>query len=145
VQSFTTYIPLSVYELESWLENPSIYVFDCSAAGMIVNALCERPDWVLSGTMAAPAMENCILLAACGAHEILPQNADLPADIFTSCLTTPIKIALRWYVHDILFPTKNPFGGAVVSANVSGICRLYKNACCSSIRSFSQSVCQALR
>ncbi len=48
--------------------------------------------------MAAPAMRDCILLAACGAHEILPQNADLPADIFTSCLTTPIKIALRWYV-----------------------------------------------
>ncbi len=76
-------------------------------------------------------MENCILLAACGAHEILPQSADLPADIFTSCLTTPINIALRWYVHDMLFPTKNPFGVAVVSVNVSGICRLYKNACCS--------------
>jgi hypothetical protein len=25
-------------------------------------------------------------------------NPDLPADIFTSCLTTPIKIALRWWV-----------------------------------------------
>lgn len=25
-------------------------------------------------------------------------NPDLPADIFTSCLTTPIKIALRWFV-----------------------------------------------
>ncbi|CAM6060131.1 unnamed protein product [Sphagnum tenellum] len=103
-KSFTTYIPLSVYELESWLENPSIYVFDCSAAGMLVNALCERPDWVLSGTMAAPAMENCILLAACGAHEILPQSADLPADIFTSCLTTPIKIALRWFCPRSLLP-----------------------------------------
>lgn len=25
-------------------------------------------------------------------------NPDLPADIFTACLTTPIKIALRWFV-----------------------------------------------
>lgn len=41
MQHFTQYIPLSVYELESWLGNPSIYVFDCSAAGMIVNAFCE--------------------------------------------------------------------------------------------------------
>jgi hypothetical protein len=41
LQNFTQYIPLSVYELESWLGNPSIYVFDCSAAGMIVNAFCE--------------------------------------------------------------------------------------------------------
>ncbi|CAM6047767.1 unnamed protein product, partial [Sphagnum compactum] len=103
-KSFTQYIPLSVYELESWLGNPSIYVFDCSAAGMIVNAFCERPDWGLGGTMAAPAMRDCILLAACGAHEILPQNADLPADIFTSCLTTPIKIALRWFCPRSLLP-----------------------------------------
>lgn len=41
-------------------------------------------------------MKNCIQLAACEAHELLPMLPDLPADLFTSCLTTPIKIALRW-------------------------------------------------
>lgn len=45
LQNFTQYIPLSVYELESWLGNPCIYVFDCSAAGMIVNAFCEVCSW----------------------------------------------------------------------------------------------------
>lgn len=95
-KSYTQYIPLSVYDLESWLGTPSIYVFDCSAAGMILNAFCERPEWGLSGS-AAPAMKDCILLAACGSYEILPQQAELPADVFTSCLTTPIKIALRWF------------------------------------------------
>ena len=25
-------------------------------------------------------------------------NPDLPADLFTACLTTPIKVALRWFV-----------------------------------------------
>lgn len=44
-KSYTQYIPLSVYELESWLGTPSIYVFDCSAAGMIVNAFIERQEW----------------------------------------------------------------------------------------------------
>lgn len=43
-----------------------------------------------------PSYKNCIQLAACAASQILPMNPDLPADIFTSCLTTPIKIALRW-------------------------------------------------
>lgn len=43
-----------------------------------------------------PSYKNCIQLAACAANQILPMNPDLPADIFTSCLTTPIKIALRW-------------------------------------------------
>jgi regulator-associated protein of mTOR len=37
------------------------------------------------------------LLGACEAHQILPQNPELPADLFTACLTTPIKIALHWY------------------------------------------------
>ena len=41
VQSYTQYIPLSVSELDSCLQTPSIYVFDCSAAGMIVNAFTE--------------------------------------------------------------------------------------------------------
>jgi len=25
------------------------------------------------------------------------QNPELPADVFTACLTTPIKVALRWF------------------------------------------------
>lgn len=41
-------------------------------------------------------MRECILLAACGANELLPQNPELPADVFTSCLTTPIKVSPRY-------------------------------------------------
>lgn len=41
-------------------------------------------------------MKNCIQLAACEASELLPMMPDLPADLFTACLTTPIKTALRW-------------------------------------------------
>ncbi len=46
----------------------------------------------------APSISNCIQLAACGSNELLPMNPELPADLFTACLTTPIKIALRWLV-----------------------------------------------
>ena len=35
-KSYTQYIPLSIYELQSWMESPSIYVFDCSAAGLVL-------------------------------------------------------------------------------------------------------------
>lgn len=41
VQSYTQYIPLPISDLDSWLKTPSIYVFDCSAAGMIINAFTE--------------------------------------------------------------------------------------------------------
>jgi hypothetical protein len=34
---YTQYIPLSMYELQTWLGTPCIYVLDCSAAGLIIN------------------------------------------------------------------------------------------------------------
>lgn len=46
---------------------------------------------------AVKQLRDYILLAACGTNETLPTNPELPADIFTACLTTPIKIALRWF------------------------------------------------
>ncbi|XP_019058409.1 PREDICTED: regulatory-associated protein of TOR 1-like isoform X3 [Tarenaya hassleriana] len=93
-KSYTQYIPLPISELDSWLKTPSIYVFDCSAAGMIVNAFAELHEWGCSGS--SVSSKDCILLAACEAHETLPQSVEFPADVFTSCLTTPIKMALRW-------------------------------------------------
>ena len=48
-------------------------------------------------TDGGPVNRECIFLAACAAHEQLPCGADLPADLFTACLTTPIKTALRWF------------------------------------------------
>ncbi|KAH9614027.1 hypothetical protein KSS87_000359 [Heliosperma pusillum] len=88
---YAQYIPLPISELDSWLKSPSIYVFDCSAAGNIVNAFIELIDASTSSSV-----KDCILLAACESHETLPQSADFPADLFTSCLTTPIQMALRW-------------------------------------------------
>ncbi len=35
-QNYTQYIPVSLYELMGWIGTPSIYVFDCPAAGTIV-------------------------------------------------------------------------------------------------------------
>ncbi|KAL1368806.1 hypothetical protein AAHE18_02G148400 [Arachis hypogaea] len=94
-KSYTQYIPLRVADLDSWLKTPSIYVFDCSAAGGIVNAFIELNEWNASNSPGTT--RDCILLAACEAHEQLPQSAEFPADVFTSCLTTPIKMALRWF------------------------------------------------
>lgn len=115
---FTQYIPLSVCDLQMWMGTPSIYVFDCSNAGTIVNFLKATPvpqqftENELSETVLAAddcsdqtgstdlldPSNSCIQLAACASNEILPMNPELPADLFTSCLTTPIKIALQWYV-----------------------------------------------
>ena len=36
-RSYTQYIPLSLYDLQAWMGSPSIYVYDCSNAGIIVS------------------------------------------------------------------------------------------------------------
>ncbi|DBA03474.1 TPA: hypothetical protein N0F65_002882 [Lagenidium giganteum] len=105
-KSYTQYIPLLVYDLQSWVGTPSIYVFDCSGAGILLshfNSPAPATD-PLSGTTAAPstpttaASGEAIVLAACAANELLPMNPELCADVFTSCLTTPITVALRWFI-----------------------------------------------
>ena len=44
LQSYTQYIPLSVFDLQSWMGAPSIYVYDCSNAGMIVDSFKNFAD-----------------------------------------------------------------------------------------------------
>ncbi|EFX77206.1 hypothetical protein DAPPUDRAFT_248021 [Daphnia pulex] len=112
-RSYTQYIPLSIYDLQTWMWSPSIYVFDCSNAGMIVDAfqqfadqhqreyeqlMAQSRNTLPSQMTPPPNFKQCIQLAACATNQILPMNSELPADIFTACLTTPIKIALRWFV-----------------------------------------------
>ncbi|KAF8007708.1 hypothetical protein BT93_K1645 [Corymbia citriodora subsp. variegata] len=94
-KSYTQYMPLRISELDSWLRTPSMYVFDCSAAGLIVDAFIKLNDWCAAHT--SESTRDCIILAACEAHQTLPQSAEFPADVFTSCLTTPVKMFLRWF------------------------------------------------
>jgi regulator-associated protein of mTOR len=60
-------------------------------------------------------MKECIQLAACGPTQVLPAHPDLPADIFTACLTTPIEIALRWFVSKDPLLKKNLITRDVIS------------------------------
>lgn len=103
-RNYTQYIPLSIYDLQTWMGAPSIYVYDCSNAGIIVNSFNqfadqhEREIEQMSNSQQSPnTFKNCIQLASCSSNQILPMNPQLPADLFTSCLTTPIKIALKWF------------------------------------------------
>eukprot|EP00002_Diphylleia_rotans_P019938 TRINITY_DN3858_c0_g2_i1.p1 TRINITY_DN3858_c0_g2~~TRINITY_DN3858_c0_g2_i1.p1 ORF type:complete len:1260 (+),score=219.57 TRINITY_DN3858_c0_g2_i1:53-3832(+) len=112
-KQYTQYIPLSLYELQSWMGNPAMYVFDCSAGGVIVQSYLHFADQrdrenerrASSGSGYSSSAEapvnarDAIILVACGANETLPLNADLPADLFTSCLTTPIQVAIKWFAR----------------------------------------------
>ena len=106
-KNYTQYIPVSLYDLQHWLQAPTIFVWDCSEAGNIltnyhrfVEKHEEEEEKALEDN---PAYEKTnfrpyIHLAACAIKENLPTNPLLPADLFTACLTTPIEMALWFFV-----------------------------------------------
>lgn len=107
-RGYTQYIPVSLHDLQGWLGCPTIYVWDCSAAGHIIEnfeKFAKRRDEEFHQQHPDPASQanyspylDCVHLAACAADETLPMCPDLPADVFTSALTSPIEMALRFYV-----------------------------------------------
>ncbi|WVO15766.1 hypothetical protein L204_103428 [Cryptococcus depauperatus] len=107
-KNYTQYIPVSLYDLQEWLGSPCIYIWECSAAGNILNNFmksAERRDVEAryAATQAGhdeprTSYTETLHLAACQANQILPMSPDLPADLFTCCLTSPIETALRHFV-----------------------------------------------
>jgi regulator-associated protein of mTOR len=104
-KTYSQYIPVSLYDLQTWLGSPVVFFWDCSAAGNLVQNLQKYAKQRDEAAMAkhggnvdgSPPHSSAIQLAACLASETLPMAPDMPADIFTSCLTSPIEMALRFY------------------------------------------------
>lgn len=107
-KNYTQYIPVSLYDLQQWLQAPTIFVWDCSEAGNILSnyhRFVEKHEQEeQDAAKADPTYEKTnyrpyIHLAACAVKENLPTNPLIPADIFSSCLTTPIEMALWFFVQ----------------------------------------------
>jgi regulator-associated protein of mTOR len=114
-RNYTQYIPLSLYDLQSWIGAPSLFVYDCSDAGLIIsnfNRFAEKHQTEFEEARRRdPNVEyidfsDCIHLAACREKESLPTNPELPADIFTSCLTDPITMAVQFFTLQNPLPSK---------------------------------------
>ncbi|KAL2129624.1 hypothetical protein VTI74DRAFT_7524 [Chaetomium olivicolor] len=106
-KNYTQYIPVSLYDLQQWLQAPTIFVWDCSEAGNILRNYhkfvekheLEEDDQALKDpNYEKMTFRPYIHLAACDSKENLPTNPHLPADLFTCCLTTPIEMALWFFV-----------------------------------------------
>ncbi|KAF2230305.1 putative TORC1 growth control complex subunit Kog1 [Viridothelium virens] len=113
-RNYTQYIPISLFDLQAWLGAPSLFVYDCSDAGLIIenfNKFVEKHELENADHRRkdpeAPSQNyaDCIHLAACRRKETLPTNPDLPADVFTSCLTTPIEMAVRFFILQNRLPS----------------------------------------
>jgi regulator-associated protein of mTOR len=106
-KNYTQYIPISLYDLQQWLQSPTVFVWDCSEAGNILNnyhRFVEKHQEEEEATAATDPnyekvkFDSYLHLAACAVKENLPTNPLLPADLFTACLTTPIEMALWFFV-----------------------------------------------
>ncbi|THH30240.1 hypothetical protein EUX98_g3964 [Antrodiella citrinella] len=108
--TYTQYIPVSISDVQVHLKTPCVYIWDCSAAGHLLNnfiTFAKRRDDEANmhhGGYPDPPYSDSIQLAACLADEQLPSCPELPADLFTSCLTSPIDIALRFFIMNNQLP-----------------------------------------
>lgn len=113
-RDYTQYIPVSMYDLQAWLGGPSFFIYDVSHAGNIIanfdrfiekhlmeNAEARERD----PNAQLQSYTNNIQLAACAKSEMLPTNPNLPADLFTCCLTTPIDVSMRFHVLENPLPS----------------------------------------
>ena len=135
----TEYLPVSMSHLESWVGSPAVLVLDCSnAEGPIREyivasamrksretrnaALAHYADTVKNaGTIplvAEPSL-NVILFGACSQGESLPLNPGYPADIFTACMTTPLRMAILWFCNHSLLSTVPPEAAADLPGSMS--------------------------
>ncbi|KAJ3439707.1 regulatory-associated protein of mtor [Anaeramoeba flamelloides] len=147
-ENYTQYIPLLIKELKLLLGFPSIYVFDCNYAGILVDSFLDsgqrrkknqnkqqeqeqeqqkknqnmkkdnqkqkknqnqnqkqkqkqkqkQSQQGFGQELTKNKILSNIALFSCSNYEDLPTDPKMPADLFTSCLTTPIKTALRWHI-----------------------------------------------
>lgn len=94
----------------SWAGSSTCYVWDCQNAGRFIRAALAEAGEIDSQLRAAgekdpavavlhPAVyaKRQIHFAACGANESIPHITGLPDDLFTSCLTTPLRVALLYH------------------------------------------------
>lgn len=107
-RGYTQYIPVSLYDLQTWLGAPCIYVYDCNSAGNIVTnfqkfvekRIKDEQDGVHNPAAVCPAgaYTECFQLASCQSDELLLMSPELPADLFSCCLTCPIEISVRVFL-----------------------------------------------
>lgn len=128
-QNYSHYIPFNLLDLHEVLASPTLYIFDCNSAGVIfnhftrVNAQLER-RWEEACKREArqlppPPHRNSIFLGACAAGETLPSSSSVPADLFTSCITTPLRTALHWFLKRTLVRGVTPDMLDIIPGNLN--------------------------
>ena len=120
------YNPVLLFDLLTWAGASTCYVWDCQNAGRIIRAARSEAEEIDTQLRAAAAQKPSVAelhpaiyakrqihFAACGADEAVPRISGMPDDLFTACLTTPLRVALLFYNLETF-----PFTRSVASSHV---------------------------
>ncbi|ODO09834.1 hypothetical protein I350_02053 [Cryptococcus amylolentus CBS 6273] len=104
------YIPILLFDMLTWAGASTCFVWDCPSAGRFIRAAHTEANEIDSQLRAAAAQNPSIAevhpaiytrrqihFAACGAGGAVPRVKGMPDDLFTACLTTPLRIALLFH------------------------------------------------
>ena len=86
---------LPLYELIEASGEASLFVFDCDKAGLLLSPFMETYNFKKNQTNSKSL--NSVAFFSCSSGETMPRTSDYPLDFFTSCLTSPARIALIWH------------------------------------------------
>ena len=133
------YIPIQLFDLLTWAGSSTCYVWDCQNSGRFIRAAVTEAEEIDTQLGAASASNPSVTelhppvyakrqihFAACGAHQTLPRVPGMPDDLFTACLTTPLRIAL-WYHNLQTFPLTASDTGKNVQRSAAYITALHEN------------------
>ncbi|WVQ99448.1 hypothetical protein IAU59_006583 [Kwoniella sp. CBS 9459] len=133
------YIPIMLFDVLAWAGASTCYVWDCSHAGRIIRAAHSEANEIDNQYRAAAAQNPNIAqlhppvfsrrqihFAACAAGQTIPRVHGMPDDLFTACLTTPLRIALLF--HNLqTFPLTKGDGASFVQRNNAYMAALWEN------------------
>eukprot|EP00928_Gymnodinium_smaydae_P058543 TRINITY_DN4173_c1_g2_i1.p1 TRINITY_DN4173_c1_g2~~TRINITY_DN4173_c1_g2_i1.p1 ORF type:complete len:1845 (+),score=455.00 TRINITY_DN4173_c1_g2_i1:112-5646(+) len=88
-QDANEHVALPLSSVAEFLGAPAVYIFDCPDSGQLVGAL---------GGLASPGEEDVVAFGSLSPGEVAPwTQLALPADLFSACLTSPIRAALNFH------------------------------------------------
>ncbi|KAE8537916.1 hypothetical protein D1P53_005977 [Cryptococcus gattii VGV] len=125
------YTPILLFDLLTWAGASTCYVWDCQNAGRFIRAAKTEAEDIdcqlrtaaahnpsVAETQPATYARQQIHFAACGTEQVLPKIKGLPDDLFTACLTTPLRIALLFHNLQSFLLTKNDVEKATRKSSV---------------------------
>lgn len=93
---YTQYIPLSIYDIDLLLERPAFYIFDMPYCKNVLEHLntfaCGS---AIGGNNASYPL---MYIASTSQNVPLPLNQNIPMDLLTSCLVSPIEMSVYWFL-----------------------------------------------